>query len=484
MAKKSKNKNGPQKRSESSNHRVLWAIAKVLLAILIAASGTWIGGILLWPEKDSNIGTVITDHNSISQFGVGENLNQTMKVDISRLLVDGAYINAGARVSVNITNNYQGGLDQVAAGQVRSLYLEGRALVMKNDPNGAIEKFRICLDLEEDAKRHGALNLQIGDCYYKLRQYGKAEEFYSAGLREARKAVDSEGIASNQLNIGNTYLARPSCDGLERQRNVEEALRYYDEAHKVFTKQEYPSKYAETHKHMGKAYLALPSANTEKKGENLVAAVKCFEDANDVYTKEGYPLEYADVQTYLGQTYLLMGDVMPKKQRESQQKACESLGNALRVYRKNEYPYDYGCARNIMGWLYTEQGKSEDALKCFEDANEIFSRKKDYLLEYAATQNNLGATYETFPSATPNQKTENKRKSLKCYREALAIYRKDEYPEVYCLVSANLGELLMSLGDPNAYYWYKEAYALREYLPNQGKSLEGVIKAHDRQKAK
>lgn len=54
--------------------------------------------------------------------------------------------------------------------------------------------------------------------------------------------------------------------------------------------------------------------------------------------------------------------------------------------------------------------------------------------------------------------------------------RKDQYPQYYCQTAANLGLALAETGDPKALHWLREAYALRQFLSDQGRGLEDLIK--------
>ncbi|MCJ7729810.1 MAG: tetratricopeptide repeat protein, partial [Sedimentisphaerales bacterium] len=140
--------------------------------------------------------------------------------------------------------------------------------------------------------------------------------------------------------------------------------------------------------------------------------------------------------------------------------------------------------QNNLGTAYTylpaatadERAKNvRAAIDCYQRALEI--RKKDeYPVQYATTQNNLGNAYTALPSATAEERAKNVRAAIDCYQRALEIRKKDEYPQYYCQTAANLGIALASIGNPDACYWLKEAYALREYLEDQGKRLEEIIR--------
>jgi hypothetical protein len=102
-------------------------------------------------------------------------------------------------------------------------------------------------------------------------------------------------------------------------------------------------------------------------------------------------------------------------------------------------------------------------------------KKGDCPVQYATTQNNLGTAYTDLPSATAEERAQNVRSAIECYKAALEIYKKDEYPQNYCFTAANLGMILADIDKSKACYWLKEAYSLREFLPEQGKRLEVLI---------
>lgn len=96
-------------------------------------------------------------------------------------------------------------------------------------------------------------------------------------------------------------------------------------------------------------------------------------------------------------------------------------------------------------------------------------------IKIAIEQENWENAYTYLPSATAEERAKNVRAAIDCYRAALEIRKKDKYPQYYCQTAANLGVALTSINNPDACYWLKEAYALREYLEDQGKRLEELI---------
>ena len=330
--------------------------------------------------------TITIGPESPLQRADGSHITQEMNIDRSQRQNKGISFTAepGAVINVNIFD-YQDGVSQTEIPQVKSLFDKARAHLAKKEFRKAIAQFSSCLKSEKDPEKKGALNTQIGNCYYELRFYLKAAEFYAAGLREARKANDAEGQASNLASIGNTYLLRPAGTGQARGANVLKAVENYVRALEFFLKDEYPVQYATTQNNLGAAYTDLPSATPEQRAENVRKAIECYQAA-------------------------------------------------LEIYKKDEYP-----------------------------------------VQYATTQNNLGNAYTNLPSATPEQRGENVRKAIECYQDALEIRKKDEYPQDYSFTAANLGMALAPIDKKTGCYWLKEAYSLRQFLPDQGKWVEDMI---------
>ena len=316
----------------------LWqaVVAGLIVAVVVA-----LFGLLIKRKRQSPTSppgpTIATGPKSTSQVAIGNKTTQDLKIDKSRHETKGISITVepGATANINIFD-YQDGVIQTQIPQVKNLYEKARAHLLKNEFGEAIAQFTSCLELEKDTEKQGALNTQIGNCYYELCSYLKAAEFYAAGLREARKANDAEGQASNLANIGNTYLLRPAGSGRTRGANV--------------------------------------------------------------------------------------------------RKAVENYIKALEFFLKDEYP-----------------------------------------VQYAMTQNNLGNAYTDLPSETPQQRAENVRKAIQCYQAALQIYKKDEYPQDYCFTAANMGMILAPIDNKKSCYWLKKAYALRQFLPDQGKRIEDIM---------
>ena len=294
------------------------------------------------PEAEKNI-KVSTGEKSISQTAVGDDVRQDLKIDKSHRQRGGVHIErvgTGATVNMNAID-YQDGVSQAEKSEVRKLFKKARAHYAKREFQEAIKDFARCLDLEEDSEKRGALNLQIGNCYYEQQMYLKAAEFYAAGLRESRRAKDLQGEASNLAGIANTYMLRPASSGKIRGDNVRKAVEHYSDALKVFNKDEYPVDYAKTQNNLGNAYMDLPSATAEERARNVKAAIECCRAALEIYKKDEYPVQYAMTQNNLGNAYADLPAATAEERAGNVRAAIECYRAALEIYKKDEYPVQY-----------------------------------------------------------------------------------------------------------------------------------------------
>ena len=475
-------------------------------------------------KREIKVGTA---EKSALQIADGDNASQEQNIDKSYTQGGGIHIGdigPGATVTINVID-YQDGISKSPKSKVRDFFDKARAHFTKKEFDEAIRDFTHCLDIEQDSEKRGALNLQIGNCFYEKRMFLKAAEFYASGLIESRKVNDSQGEVSNLVGIANTYLLRPASSGKARGDNVRKAIEHCKNALIVFKKDEYPVDYAMTQNNLGNAYMYLPSATSEERAKNVRAAIDCCRAALEIYKKDEYPVQYATTQNNLGIAYRALPSAMPEERAQNVRAAIDCHRAALEIYKKDEYPVDYAATQNCLGNAYralpsaTPEERAQNvraAIDCYRAALEIY-KKDEYPVDYAMTQNNLGNAYRNLPSATsedvraaidcyraaleiykkdeypveyataqnnlgnayidlPSATSEDVRAAIDCYRAALEIYKKDEYPQYYCHTAANLGMALASIDSPDACYWLKEAYALREYLPDQGKRLEEIIR--------
>jgi tetratricopeptide (TPR) repeat protein len=285
-----------------------------LLVALIAAGGRFLIKRIFKRKPQQPPSLVTAKDESSVQVATGDGAKQEISADKSKHIAIGdkpiviGRVEPGATVNINVFD-YRDGVDQSRDERVRSFFSEARALYSKGEFFKAIENLMVCLNLEKDREKLGAINLQIGNCYYELGHFIKAAEFYGTALREARKANDKKGEASALSSIGNTYLCRPASDGLTRGNNVRQAVNNHQQALKIFQKDEYPVDYAMTQNNLGNAYRELPSTTVEEGAENIRKVIQYYKNALEIRKKDKYPHHYCTTSANLGRTLISINEI-------------------------------------------------------------------------------------------------------------------------------------------------------------------------------
>jgi len=180
--------------------------------------------------------------------------------------------------------------------------------------------------------------------------------------------------------------------------------------------------------------------------------------------------------------HLLSGNAALALRRHNE--ALELYAQAREEAKEASDEEGLGASLGSQGIVYLERPasspdrRSEDlkkAVELFRQAQAIFTEDK-YPVDFAMTQNNLGTAYTDLPAATAEERAENVRKAIVCYEAALEIYRKDRHPQDYCMTAANMGTALATLGDHKAAcFWLREAWSMREFLPDQGQRIRTLM---------
>lgn len=147
---------------------------------------------------------------------------------------------------------------------------------------------------------------------YRTRKYGnlsqnieKAIAAYKFALQVYTQHDFPEHWATIQHNIGTAYMSIVEIEERvrdERVKYVEDAIKAFEDALQVRTRETLPEKWAMTQQNLGGAYSYLYK-NSQEGVENLEAAIRSFLAALDVYTREGFPRNYVTTQFNLGNLY-------------------------------------------------------------------------------------------------------------------------------------------------------------------------------------
>jgi tetratricopeptide (TPR) repeat protein len=167
-----------------------------------------------------------------------------------------------------------------------------------------------------------------------------------SGLHEAR--------AQLQLKLGMLYqeLARGQQRGA-----LLEAVRWYQEALRVFTREKYPELYALAQNNLALAYLAMPL--TEASDQlRMAIAVQALREALKVYEPESYPERWASAQLNLANALQYLPSSHPQ----------DNLAEAVELYEQLLQTRD--PASNPAGYarLLANQGNALAHLGIFKHA--------------------------------------------------------------------------------------------------------------------
>ncbi|MBZ0280816.1 MAG: toll/interleukin-1 receptor domain-containing protein [Anaerolineae bacterium] len=129
--------------------------------------------------------------------------------------------------------------------------------------------------------------------------------------------------------------------------------------------------------------------------------------------------------------------------RENLQRAIESYQAALQYYTPAAAPLDYAMTQNNLGAAYQTLAEIEDLVNNLRRAIESYQAALEYRtpaaapLSYAMTQNNLGTAYNDL--AAIEDRVNNLRRAIESYQAALEYYTPSAAPLAYATTQNNLG---------------------------------------------
>jgi tetratricopeptide (TPR) repeat protein len=145
------------------------------------------------------------------------------------------------------------------------------------------------------------------------------------------------------------------CPHGDRGDNLARAIKCYEAAQDVFTRERAPRVWATVRNNLAMAYHNLPAGD---RGENLERAIGYYRDALRVWTHQGYPLLWAGAQNNLANAYsnLPTGD-----QTQNLQHAIDGYECALRVWTRDAAPREWASALANLSRTLVLAGHADDA---------------------------------------------------------------------------------------------------------------------------
>ena len=122
---------------------------------------------------------------------------------------------------------------------------------------------------------------------------------------------------------------------------------------------------------------------------------------------------------------------------------------ALRVYTEKQFPMDWAMTQNNLGIAYKNLPSGDraanlvQAIACYEAALRVYTEKQ-FPMQWAMTQNNLGTAYADLPSG---DRAANLVQAIACYEAALRVRTQDKFPMDWAMTQWCWGSAECARGD-------------------------------------
>jgi tetratricopeptide (TPR) repeat protein len=221
-----------------------------------------------------------------------------------------------------------------------------------------------------------------------------------------------------------------------REENLKSAIRHFQQALEVLTRQDYPEDWVMTQNCLGEAYRHL--SLIRDLNDNLSQAISHYEQALDIATRTTYPELWAAAHNNLGIAYAngTRGDVA-----ENVEKAISHCQLALEVYTRDTLPDDWAMTQNNLGGAYRKRvggdraENIEQAISHFQQALEIQNHQTDRE-QWAGTHNNLSIAYW---ERLHGDRADNLEKIIFHAQQALEVYTLESHPQDWASMQHKLG---------------------------------------------
>ena len=149
-------------------------------------------------------------------------------------------------------------------------------------------------------------------------------------LRQWPLQASREQVRGRLLgDLGDSYQKRRQGS---RADNVEAAIKAYEAALTVFTREAFPQHWAAAQNNLAAAYRNRIEGS---KADNVEAAIKALEAALTVFTREAFPQHWAGAQNNLAAAYR---DRIKGSKADNVEAAIKALEAALTVFTREAFP--------------------------------------------------------------------------------------------------------------------------------------------------
>jgi tetratricopeptide (TPR) repeat protein len=247
-----------------------------------------------------------------------------------------------------------------------------------------------------------------------------------------------------QSNLGNALLKLG-----ERENGTEklhQAVAAYQEASRIWTKQQFPLDWATLESNLGYAFQLI--GQREARRELLAASLTAYRRALEEWTRDLVPMYWASAQANLGNTLKIIGE---------QEAGTESIELATRAYREalgeqsverdplawGEIQNNLGAALMLIADRRGDPGSLRDAVSALRESLKVRTREATPM-GFASSSNNLGVALirlgEWEDDPAPFEE------AVRAFRAALDVWTAENSPHRGSIAQRNLGDALTALG--------------------------------------
>jgi tetratricopeptide (TPR) repeat protein len=269
-----------------------------------------------------------------------------------------------------------------------------------------------------------------------------AQELISDILFKLQKMPELINVKEGTLGYAKTQF-RTGCYLMEfferdpnnsfKYRILKGSIYYYLSALAYFNVEDYSYEYAMIQNNLGIAYDHL--SLIEDVQVNSQKAIKSFEDALIIRTKEKYPIEYVQTMHNLGHLYGELGqiEINDEKSIDYLRKSIEKLKNALAIRNIESFPLEFSETQHVLAVSYfllatrcfkIETMKKETLSNLNESMNALnwslkVSTKEKYEMQYSELQYLRGEVYSFW--ADIENRESNLKSAIVAYKEVESI---------------------------------------------------------------
>ncbi|MBN9074026.1 MAG: caspase family protein [Rhizobiales bacterium] len=281
--------------------------------------------------------------------------------------------------------------------------------------------------------------------------YGGDNEALLGSIAAYREALDIGRSLPNARRDaalkGNIAIVLTQLGSRTGDRSyLEQAIALNREVLKALPRGRYPGDWANAQLNLGALYAAL--AESEGSAALWRKALKAYESAQLIFTRDAAPEPWAGLQMNIGNAYSRLADYGGGA--EERRRAVDAIEGALEVWTKAAHPVNWAMAQSNLASSLAAVGRAEKdaamlrrAIEAQHAVLEVETRDRQPS-SWAGDMTNL-ASFQMDLAAVENT-TAPYREAIAALRAARDVFTRDASPINYALTLHNEGRALLALG--------------------------------------